>query len=87
MRKNNELYDEIVRLAYDFYDKRGRVHGYDLEDWLRAERIVLERHAGEIAREAALAAAGAGKSKGAVRRAAPKATKRPARPPRKSAKK
>ena len=49
---NNILYDEIVKVAYDFHEKRGSVHGYDLEDWLEAERIVMERHAKEMASEA-----------------------------------
>ncbi len=57
MNKNKELHDEIVKLAYEFYEKRGRIHGCDLEDWLKAERIVMERHAAEIAREAARARA------------------------------
>jgi hypothetical protein len=52
MGKYKSLYDEIVRVAYDFYEKRGRVHGYHLEDWLEAERIVLKRHAKEIEQEA-----------------------------------
>jgi len=52
MKKSNKPYEEIVKTAYDLYEKRGRVHGYDLEDWLEAERIVLERHAKEIKREA-----------------------------------
>jgi len=39
------LYDEIAKVAYDLHKKRGRVHGYDLDDWLEAERIVLERYA------------------------------------------
>jgi hypothetical protein len=41
----NNLYDEVAKVAYELHEKRGRVHGYDLEDWLEAERIVLERHA------------------------------------------
>jgi len=52
MEKNKNLYDEIVKVAYALYEKRGRVHGCHLEDWLEAERIVLERHAKEIEKEA-----------------------------------
>jgi hypothetical protein len=52
MRINKNIYDEIVMVAYDLYERRGRVHGYDLEDWLEAERIVLERHTKEIFQEA-----------------------------------
>jgi hypothetical protein len=39
------LYDEIKKVAYELHEKRGRVPGYDLDDWLEAERIVLERYA------------------------------------------
>lgn len=86
MKMNKELYDEIVRLAYDFYEKRGKAHGFDIEDWLKAERIVMERHAAEIAREASRAAAEGGKRKAVVRRGAAKAPKRPRQSARKSAK-
>ena len=39
------LYDEINKVAYELHEKRGQVHGQDLDDWLEAERIVLERYA------------------------------------------
>jgi len=29
---------EIARLAYDFYEARGRRDGQDVDDWLAAER-------------------------------------------------
>jgi hypothetical protein len=29
--------DEIAQLAYHLYEVRGRQHGHDIEDWLRAE--------------------------------------------------
>ena len=35
--------DEIARLAYHFYETRGRRDGLDVEDWLSAERE-LTRH-------------------------------------------
>jgi len=35
--------DEIARLAYHFYETRGRRDGRDLDDWLAAERE-LTRH-------------------------------------------
>ncbi|MGE5894109.1 MAG: DUF2934 domain-containing protein [bacterium] len=50
MKKN--LGAEIARVAYDLYEKRGRMNGYELEDWLRAEKVVMERHAKEIEKEA-----------------------------------
>ena len=30
-------HDEVARLAYDFYEKRERRDGHDLDDWLSAE--------------------------------------------------
>jgi hypothetical protein len=31
-------YEEIQRLAYEFYVRRGKQPGHELEDWLAAER-------------------------------------------------
>lgn len=50
MRERN-LYDETAKLAYELHEKRGKIHGYDLADWLEAERLVLERYAREIETE------------------------------------
>jgi len=44
MDKKKDINDEIARVAYELYEKRGRAHGDELEDWLEAERIVMERH-------------------------------------------
>ena len=33
----DEREDVIRRTAYDYYEARGRVHGHELDDWLRAE--------------------------------------------------
>lgn len=33
--------DKIARVAYELYEKSGRVHGKDIEHWLEAEIIVL----------------------------------------------
>ncbi len=33
--------DKIARVAYELYEKAGRVHGRDIEHWLEAETIVL----------------------------------------------
>jgi len=35
--------DEIARLAYHFYEKRGAQDGHDVDDWLSAEQQ-LARH-------------------------------------------
>jgi hypothetical protein len=29
--------EEIARRAYEYYERRGRTQGHDLEDWLKAE--------------------------------------------------
>jgi len=34
---------EIARLAYSYWEARGRKHGSALEDWLRAERELSAR--------------------------------------------
>lgn len=39
------LYDEIATLAYELYERSGRVEGRDLDNWLAAERIVRARYA------------------------------------------
>ncbi len=41
------VHDEIATVAYELYETRRCVRGYDLDDWLGAERIVLSRHAGQ----------------------------------------
>jgi len=35
--------DEIRRRAYELYEQRGGEHGYDVEDWLRAEEEVQHK--------------------------------------------
>lgn len=42
-----DLHDEIAKVAYELYLKRGCVDGHDIDDWLEAEWIVLARHAGQ----------------------------------------
>jgi len=37
-------HDEIARIARKLYEKSGRVEGRDLDNWLEAERIVMERY-------------------------------------------
>lgn len=36
-----DLGSRIARRAYELHERRGRVHGHDLEDWLEAERQIL----------------------------------------------
>jgi len=37
-----DLKEEIARVAYEIYEQRG-ISGREVENWLEAERIVLER--------------------------------------------
>ncbi|MEM7828319.1 MAG: DUF2934 domain-containing protein [Candidatus Aenigmatarchaeota archaeon] len=43
-----DLHDEIAKVAYELFLKRGCVHGHDLDDWLEAERIVLARYQAQL---------------------------------------
>ena len=36
-------HDEIAKVAQELFEKSGRIHGRDLENWLEAERIVKAR--------------------------------------------
>jgi hypothetical protein len=38
-----ELRERIAQKAYELYEKRGRTHACDVEDWLEAERLVVEQ--------------------------------------------
>lgn len=40
----DDLNSEIAKVAYELHEKRGQKHGYDLQDWLEAEKIVLTRY-------------------------------------------
>lgn len=42
MMSEEERYQRVARAAYELYQQRGEVHGYDLDDWLTAERLVDE---------------------------------------------
>ena len=44
MKRKKGIHDEIARVAYELYEKRDRAHGHELEDWLEAEKIVMEKH-------------------------------------------
>lgn len=45
------FHDEIAQMAYELFEKSGRVEGCDLSNWLEAERIVMARHRGEEKQE------------------------------------
>jgi hypothetical protein len=51
MVMKKDFSDEITKVAYDLYEKRGKMHGYALEDWLQAEKIIMKRHIREIEKE------------------------------------
>ena len=38
------IIEEIARFAYELYERRGRMDGYDQQDWFEAERLVQQRH-------------------------------------------
>ena len=44
MKRKKGIHDEITRVAYELYKKRGGDHGHELEDWLEAEKIVMEKN-------------------------------------------
>jgi len=35
------LYERTAQRAYELYLQRGEAHGYDVEDWLEAERQIV----------------------------------------------
>jgi hypothetical protein len=37
-----DRYERVARKAYELYQQRGEQPGYDLDDWLLAERLVEE---------------------------------------------
>jgi hypothetical protein len=63
----NKLQEEIARVAYELYEKRGRGDGCHVDDWVQAEKIVLARHA-QVAEKA-------GKPAKAVKKAAGRSLK------------
>lgn len=34
------LHDEIAKVAYELYEKSGRISGRDVENWIEAEKVV-----------------------------------------------
>ena len=44
MNELDKFYDEVAKVAYDLFEKRGKVHGFDKADWLNAEIIVKKRY-------------------------------------------
>jgi hypothetical protein len=52
MSQKKNIYDEIAKVAYELFENSGRMYGYELENWLAAEKIVIETHAREIEQDA-----------------------------------
>jgi hypothetical protein len=44
-RRLYPTHDEIEQLAFSFYESRGRQEGQQLEDWLRAEQVLMHHYA------------------------------------------
>jgi hypothetical protein len=42
-----DLNDEIAKVAYELFERDGRIDGNDKEHWRKAEEIVRARHATE----------------------------------------
>jgi hypothetical protein len=38
LASGSAAYEAIASRAYELFQARGRLHGYDLDDWLEAER-------------------------------------------------
>ena len=44
MNELDNFYGEVAKVAYDLFEKRGKVHGHDMADWLKSEIIVKKRY-------------------------------------------
>ena len=44
MNELDKFYDEVAKVAYGLFEKRGEVHGHDMSDWLKSEIIVKKRY-------------------------------------------
>jgi hypothetical protein len=44
---DDNLHDEIAKLAYELYEISGRIEGHDYENWAKAEKIVRARYTAE----------------------------------------
>jgi hypothetical protein len=42
--KNGPSHTEIRQRAFEIHVERGGIHGCDLEDWMQAERELLEKY-------------------------------------------
>ena len=42
--------EDIARMAYELFERRGRIHGHDQQDWFTAEQMVRQRSPGGLQR-------------------------------------
>jgi len=73
MSQKKNIHDEIAKVAYELFKNSGRMYGYELENWLAAEKVVMERHAREIEQDANVI--GSAKEKKASGKTEPKTLK------------
>lgn len=73
MSQKKNINDEIAKVAYELFENSGRMYGCELENWLAAEKIVIERHTREIEQDANLI--GSTKEKKASGKTEPKTIK------------
>ena len=45
-------YEQVARVAYELYERRGRTDGQDFDDWVAAEQMVKQRSASAAGRRA-----------------------------------
>ncbi len=77
-----DRHEEISKMAYELYERSGMIPGREIENWLKAEKIVKARYAEQMKAAsdapplkkaaAKTAAAKAERSKAEPRKAAPK---------------
>jgi len=41
VNRQNEIHKMIARRAYESFERRGRIHGHDINDWIDAESEVV----------------------------------------------
>ncbi|MCI0468458.1 MAG: DUF2934 domain-containing protein [Nitrospirae bacterium] len=54
----DDLGAKIAQLAYELYEKSGRIEGRDMENWLKAERIVMTNRSAKKSAEKVKEASG-----------------------------
>lgn len=47
--------EQIAAVAYELFERRGRIHGHDVQDWMMAKEILLSRARGQISTTSAAA--------------------------------